>query len=145
MMIKAIVNGKESKWMEVKSQYNSGFGVVYECTNEDGIWVAVEEKTVTRKLEGIRTAFEYSVGAFRVAFIKITAKTEEDAEAAREILAKLAEESRYSIGNCDNPEEQVNGKWQLHESIGVYDQKDMKDLKGGVYSEFKRCVGGVRV
>lgn len=139
MRITALVNGKEME-LEVKKQYNNGMQEVYECVTVDGVWVAVEESTIVSKaVKGIKTRFDYEGGECRTAIVTIKAATEEEAEAAHEILEGIAAEEGYSLNNCDRPE--YNGKhWVFVESIGVEYPEDAKFVNKYVYKKFKMAV-----
>lgn len=136
MKITALVNGKQME-LTIMSTYNNGRETVYECTTADGVWVAVEESTVTKAVSGVKTRFDYKGGDVRAVEITINGKSEQAVDAALEALNKIVAKHGYSTMACGMTEEVSNGKFRHIEFIEV-DNKDHADyVKKTIYAEFK--------
>lgn len=133
--MKAVVNGQTME-LTIRKQYHNGVETVYECTTENGVWVAVAESAVIKP--NVRTKFEYNgdrSGLARVAVVTLTGKTEEEVEAAHELLVAKAAHEGYSAALCSNVEEGRNGKgFTITENFEVDSLDHAQAFKQDVYA-----------
>lgn len=140
MKITAIVNGREMN-LTVVSQYDNGIETVYECRNEEGIMVAVEERTVVAIVTPkAKVRYDYKGGEDRAVEVTINGTSEEEVNAAHQVLSKIAKEHGYGVDNCGQTEEVKKGKFQHIETICVENKDDADFVKETIYAEFKAAV-----
>lgn len=141
--IKARVNGQDMV-LTIQKWYDNGIEMIWECTNDDGVWVAVADRQVIREKLNVRTRFEYAgdrSGDCRTVLITMTGSDEASVIWAHELLIGIAGSYGYAA-NCCGQLEELQGSFQQAECFGVADLDDSEWFKANVYGEFKTRAAG---
>lgn len=141
--IKATVNGKVME-LNVQSMYYNGRENVWECVNEDGVFIAVEQHMIVSAELKVRTRFEYIgdlTGEHRTVRVTITGLDKNHVEYAYELLCEVAEKESYMPTACQDVEPYKKG-YAISEYFQVEDRKDSVNYKNIVYTNFKAKIAG---